>query len=217
MPPTHAVHDLRWFTPTVEVDLCGHATLAAAHVLGGAGRFHTRSGELACAPVEDGWIEMDFPSGPTSVEAAPSALAAALGLEAEAEAGAEPTVRVFGRAGADILVELADADTVRLLHPDLACVAALGSRCVIVTAPGDRPGIDCVSRVFAPNAGIPEDPVTGSAHCTLAVYWGERLGRDRLVGEQASARGGVVRMRRNSGRVVLGGQAITVSKVRLLV
>jgi predicted PhzF superfamily epimerase YddE/YHI9 len=206
-------HDLRWFTPTVEVDLCGHATLAAAHVLGGRARFHTRSGELVCAPVEDGWIEMDFPAGPTSVEAAPPALAAALGLGA----GAEPTVRVFGRAGADIVVELAGADTVRLLRPDLSGLAALGSRCVIVTAPGDRPGVDCVSRVFAPNAGIPEDPVTGSAHCTLAVYWGERLGRDRLVGEQASARGGVVRMRRNRDRVVLGGQAITVSQVRLLV
>src|SRR6202043_1291023 len=107
-------------------------------------------------------------------------------------------------------VELADADAVRRLHPDLGAIAALGSRCVIVTAAGDRTGVDCVSRVFAPNAGIPEDPVTGSAHCTLAVYWGERLGRDQLVGEQASARGGVVRMRRNGDRVVLGGQSVTV-------
>jgi predicted PhzF superfamily epimerase YddE/YHI9 len=95
-------------------------------------------------------------------------------------------------------------------------VATLGTRGVIVTAAGDRPGIDCVSRVFAPNAGIPEDPVTGSAHCTLAVYWGERLGRDTLVGEQASARGGVVRMTRKGQRVVLSGQAVTVSTVHLV-
>jgi predicted PhzF superfamily epimerase YddE/YHI9 len=93
----------------------------------------------------------------------------------------------------------------------------LRSRCVIVTAAGDRPGVDCVSRVFAPNTGIAEDPVTGSAHCTLAEHWGERLGRDELVGEQASARGGTVRMRRRGERVVLGGQAVTVSTVRLVV
>jgi PhzF family phenazine biosynthesis protein len=208
---TDGSYDLRWFTPTVEVDLCGHATLASAHVLGGSGTFHTRSGELVCAPAGDGWIEMDFPADPTTTEAAPPSLVGALGLDDASD------VRVFARGRADILVELADADIVRSLRPDQAGVAALGSRCVIVTAPGDRPGIDCVSRVFAPNAGIAEDPVTGSAHCTLAGYWGERLGRDELVAEQASARGGVVRMRRNGDRVVLGGQAITVSQVRLVV
>jgi len=204
-------HDLRWFTPSVEVDLCGHATLAAAHVLGGAGRFHTCSGELVCTPAEDGWIEMDFPADPTSVQSPPSSLHGALGLASASG------VRVFARARADVLVELADADTVRALRPDLAGVAALGSRGVIVTAAGDRPGIDCVSRMFAPNQGIPEDPVTGSAHCTLAGYWGERLGRDQLVGEQVSARGGIVRMRRHGDRVVLGGQAVTVSQVRMQV
>jgi predicted PhzF superfamily epimerase YddE/YHI9 len=208
---TDGSYDLRWFTPTVEVDLCGHATLAAAHVLGGAGTFHTRSGLLVCAPAEDGWIEMDFPADPTTVEDAPPSLVGALGL------GGASEIRVFARGRADILVELADAATVRALHPDQAGVAALASRCVIVTATGDRPGVDCVSRVFAPNAGIPEDPVTGSAHCTLAGYWGERLGRDELVGEQASARGGTVRMRRKGERVVLGGQAVTVSQVRLIV
>jgi len=114
-------------------------------------------------------------------------------------------------------VELSGADAVRTVRPDQASVAALGSRCVIVTAAGDRPGVDCVSRVFAPNAGIPEDPVTGSAHCALAEYWGDRLGRDQLVGEQASARGGMVRMGRHGDRVVLGGQAVTVSQVRLVV
>jgi predicted PhzF superfamily epimerase YddE/YHI9 len=114
-------------------------------------------------------------------------------------------------------VELESADVVRALRPDLGAVAAFRTRAVVVTAAGDRPGIDCVSRVFAPNAGIPEDPVTGSAHCALAVYWGARLGRDELVGEQASARGGIVRMTRRAERVVLSGQAVTVSTVHLLV
>jgi PhzF family phenazine biosynthesis protein len=208
-------YDLRWFTPTVEVNLCGHATLAAAHVLGGTATFHTKSGELVCTPAGDGWIEMDFPADPTTPEAAPPSLAAALGLDDGSHP--ERAVRSFARARTGLLVELARADTVRGLCPDLAKVAALGSHCVIVTAAGDRAGIDCVSRVFGPNAGIPEDPVTGSAHCTLAGFWGERLGRDELVGEQASARGGVVRMRRRGERVVLGGQAVTVSRVQLLV
>jgi predicted PhzF superfamily epimerase YddE/YHI9 len=214
VPRADGSFDLRWFSPTLEVDLCGHATLAAAHVLGGAGRFHTRSGELVCTPGADGWIEMDFPADPPVVETAPSSIAAALGLDAGTEAA--PPVRAFARARADVLVEVARVDALRTLRPDLGAVAALRSRCVIVTAAGDRPGIDCVSRVFAPNAGIPEDPVTGSAHCALAAYWGERLGRDNLVGEQASARGGTVRMRRNGERVVLGGQAVTVSTVRLV-
>jgi PhzF family phenazine biosynthesis protein len=207
-------HDLRWFTPTVEVDLCGHATLASAHVLGGTATFHTRSGALVCTPAEDGWIEMDFPADLTTPEAAPPSLAAALGLEGASNP--EVAVRRFARARADVLVELARAEAVRSLRPDQAAVAALGWRALIVTAAGDRAGIDCVSRVFAPNAGIPEDPVTGSAHCTLAGFWGERLGRDELVGEQASARGGIVRMRRAGQRVVLGGQAVTVSQVRMV-
>jgi PhzF family phenazine biosynthesis protein len=220
VPRADGAHDLRWFTPTVEVPLCGHATLAAAHVLGGRGRFHTLSGELVCALADDGWIEMDFPADPTTPEAAPPSLAAALGLDdAGIDDGADgaPAVLVFAQARTDLLVEVAGADTVRALRPDLAAVAALGSRCVIVTAAGDRAGVDCVSRVFGPNVGIPEDPVTGSAHCTLAGHWGERLGRQELVGEQASARGGIVRMRRAGERVVLGGQAVTVSQVRLVV
>ena len=153
---------------------------------------------------------MDFPADPYTLEAPPPATASALGVDAS-------SVTAFAGARIDLLVELAGADTVRALRPDMAAVAALGSRCVIVTAAGDRPGIDCVSRVFGPNVGIPEDPVTGSAHCALAAYWGDRLGRDELVGEQASARGGVVRMRRRGERVVIGGQAVTVSQVRLVV
>jgi len=196
-------HDLRWFTPLAEVDLCGHATLAAAHVLGGAGRFHTRSGVLACT--KDGeWIEMDLPSDEPVAEAPPEGL----GL---------PGVRSYQRGRSDALVELADAAAVRELVPDLDALARLGTRAVIVTAPGDRAGIDCVSRVFGPNVGIPEDPVTGSAHCTLAAFWGGRLGRDELVGEQASARGGIVRMRRVGDRVVVSGQAVTVSRVEMTV
>ncbi|MGO8859656.1 MAG: PhzF family phenazine biosynthesis protein [Acidimicrobiales bacterium] len=195
-------HDLRWFTPTVEVDLCGHATLAAAHVLGQATRFHTRCGVLSCVPTNDGWIEMDFPADPPEELVAP------------------PTLRTdgvvwYGKGTWDALVELDDATRIRNLQPDPSALAALGTRSVIFTAAGDREGIDCVSRVFAPNAGIPEDPVTGSAHCTLAEHWGERLDRSILTGEQASRRGGIVRMRREDGRVVLGGQAVTVGKVRL--
>jgi len=149
-------HDLRWFSPTVEVDLCGHATLATAHVFGGAGRFHTRSGVLTCSRADDGWIEMDFPADPTTPDAPPPSLARALGLAPGTDPGR--IVHAFARARADLLVELADAETVRALRPDSAAVAELGSRCVIVTAAGDRPGIDCVTRVFAPNAESPRTP-----------------------------------------------------------
>ncbi len=196
--------DLRWFTPDVEVDLCGHATLASAHVLGGPARFHTRSGVLACASGENGIIDMDFPADP------PAQVADLPDLDVG-------RVRWAGRGRFDMLVELEDASAVRGLQPNLAAIAALDTRAVIVTAPGDHPGVDCVSRVFAPNVGIAEDPVTGSAHCTLAEFWGERTGRTTLVGEQASARGGTVLMRREGERVILGGRAVTVSEVHLLV
>jgi predicted PhzF superfamily epimerase YddE/YHI9 len=195
-------YDLRWFTPTVEVPLCGHATLASAHVLGGLARFHTRSGVLTCSPGPAGRIEMDFPADPPSRADIPPALDVA-------------GIRWYGRTGFSVLIELEDATAVRTFRPDLPMLAALGSQAVIVTAPGDRPGTDCVSRVFGPNVGIPEDPVTGSAHCALAVFWGERTGQDELVGEQASARGGIVHMRRNGDRVVLGGHAVTVAEVRI--
>jgi predicted PhzF superfamily epimerase YddE/YHI9 len=205
VPRPDGTHDLRWFTPTVEVDLCGHATLAAAHVLGGAGEFHTRSGLLTCTLAIDGWIEMNFP---LDVPVAAELPAGALGLDG---------VRWCGRGRYDILVELADAAAVRALEPDLSRLAALPARAVIATGAGDRPDIDCVSRVFAPAVGIPEDPVTGSAHCTLAAYWGDQTGKSELVGEQASPRGGRVRMRRAGERVVVAGQAVSVSEVTLLV
>jgi predicted PhzF superfamily epimerase YddE/YHI9 len=198
-------HDLRWFTPTVEVDLCGHATLAAAHVLGGRCQFHTRSGVLLCVVADDGWIEMDFPADPPL---ATDVAAEQLGLE---------DAKWCGRSRYDLLVELIDGAAVRSLLPDLTRLSSVGTRGVLVTAAGDRDGIDCVSRFFAPSVGIPEDPVTGSAHCVLAVYWGERTGKDLLIGEQASSRGGTVRMRRQGDRVVIGGQAVAVSEVQLLV
>jgi predicted PhzF superfamily epimerase YddE/YHI9 len=193
--------DLRWFTPTVEVDLCGHATLASTHVLGQAARFHTRSGVLSCAPAADGWIEMDFPALPTTVAAVDDGLLRAIGTT---------DVYTVATSRFDVLVELGSASAVRALQPDLAALRMLGARGVIVTAPGDVEGIDMVSRFFAPGAGIDEDPVTGSAHCVLAPFWAARTGRTTLVGHQASKRGGIVRMRLDGDRVMLGGKAVTV-------
>ena len=199
--------DLRWFTPSVEVDLCGHATLAAGHVLweenlAGAGsgiRFHTRSGILACAVGDDG-IRMDFPARPAVGEEAPAGLTGILGAD----------VRWCGRSADDLLVEVSHAAVVRCLRPDLAGLAVLPARGVIVTAASDRTGHDFVSRFFAPAAGIAEDPVTGSAHCTLGPYWSARLGRTVLRGWQASARGGSVGVEVAGDLVLLTGQAVTV-------
>ena len=198
---------LRWFTPTVEVELCGHATLASAHALWGSGRlaeglparFHTmESGELVCTR-RDGWIEMDFPSCPAAPTDIPAGLAEAL--------GAVP-VHV-GRSRYDHLCELSDEAAVRGLRPDLAGLARLPARGIIVTARGGGEH-DFVSRFFAPSVGVPEDPVTGSAHCTLAPWWAAKLGRTEMRGWQASARGGEVRVRVAGDRVFLGGRAVTV-------
>jgi predicted PhzF superfamily epimerase YddE/YHI9 len=196
---------LRWFTPTTEVALCGHATLATAHVLGGEQVFTTRSGLLHCRSDGDR-VYMDFPADPPATSAVDVA-------------SALPGATVVGvsRGVADVLVEVADAAEVRTLRPDLGALVALTDRCLIVTAPGDREGLDFVSRVFAPSVGIDEDPVTGSAHCTLAPYWAPRLGRDELVGEQASPRGGIVRMHLRGDRVDLAGQAVTTVSGELLV
>jgi len=206
--------DLRWFTPAVEVDLCGHATLASAHVLWtegflapeAAARFHTRSGLLTAARRGD-WIELDFPATPAAPAEPPPGLFAAL--------GAPPGWVGLGRF--DYLVLLRDEAEVRGLEPDHRALRRLGVRGVIVTAPATTPGYDFVSRFFAAGVDIDEDPVTGSAHCTLGPFWRERLGRDELVGYQASARGGVVRVRVAGERVRLGGQAVTVARGELLV
>jgi PhzF family phenazine biosynthesis protein len=201
---------LRWFTPAVEVDLCGHATLATAHILWECGEvaptleFLTRSGLLTATRTGDG-IQLDFPADPPRGIPAPPGLAAAL--------GADPVA--VGRGRSFYLAELADAATVRSLAPAIAAIAALDAGRVIVTAVGDADA-DFVSRIFAPNFGIDEDPVTGAAHCCLGPYWQARLGRDRLVGYQASARGGFVGVAVQGDRVLLEGQAVTVFRGELL-
>jgi PhzF family phenazine biosynthesis protein len=204
---------LRWFTPTCEVDLCGHATLASAHVLweqehlpsDQVARFHTRSGVLT-AERRDRFIWLDFPATPPNPVDAPAELIQGLGAR----------YRFVGRTPFDYLVELDSETMVRDLVPDLAILARVPARGVIVTAKAATPGYDFVSRFFGPAAGVPEDPVTGSAHCALAPYWCPRLGRDQLVGYQASARGGTVYVRLAGERVKLGGEAVTVLKGELL-
>ncbi len=199
--------DLRWFTPTVEVDLCGHATLATAHVLDLPGQvtFHTRSGELRCT-AHDGAVEMDFPAIASTPVALDPRLVEALGAQVRSTA-----------LGSFLLAEVADASTVRELRPDLAGVRAVHTHGVIVTAGADpADAVDIVSRVFAPNMGIDEDSVTGSAHCQLGPWWAQRLGRDTLLAEQASARRGRLTVRVAGDRVVLAGTAVTVIEGRLL-
>ena len=198
--------DLRWFTPTIEVDLCGHATLAAAHGLWQTGttitaaiRFHTRSGMLTCTR-RDALICMDFPAVMTKATTPPDDIDVAVGA------------RIIGayRAGSDLLVEVDDAATVRALQPDLTLVTALPVRGLIVTAVSDDPRWHFVSRFFAPQSGIPEDPVTGSAHCALGPFWGTRLRRRELSGRQCSRRGGTVGVTVLGDRVELSGNARTV-------
>ncbi|GGW97918.1 PhzF family phenazine biosynthesis protein [Streptomyces chryseus] len=206
---------IRWFTPLVEAELCGHATLATAHVLRterglvGRVRFSSRRhGILVADTAEEGDITLDFPAAPGAEVAVPPGLSEALGTEPEATLHA-------GSLG-DLLTVLPDEATVRAVDPDLNAVAALtrreGLRGVIVTAPAAEParGYDFVSRFFAPANGIPEDPVTGSAHTVLAPYWGARLGRDTLTGLQASPRTGLVRTTLHGDRVHLTGNAVTV-------
>ncbi|MGH3949934.1 MAG: PhzF family phenazine biosynthesis protein [Pseudonocardiaceae bacterium] len=203
-----AQKQLRWFTPTTEVDLCGHATLATAHVLGGDHTFRTRSGDLHCTDTGGGWIQMDFPADHAQPLTPDAQVAAALqGV----------TIDHYAQGVADLLVVAAKPDQVRALEPDLTAIAALPVRGVIVTAPSDRDDIDFISRCFYPGSGVGEDPVTGSAHCTLAPYWSQRIGADELVGAQVSARGGVVRTTLRGDRVGLSGRAVTVARGDLLV
>jgi PhzF family phenazine biosynthesis protein len=199
--------DLRWFTPTVEVPLCGHATLASAHALWSTERakatspirFHTASGVLACVQ-RDGLIEMDLPISRSSRVEVDPRLAAALRAEPiELWHGERFETAVF-----------ASAADIRALEPDFEAVATAAPDGVIATAPSDDGRADFVSRFFAPGVGIDEDPVTGAAHCALAPYWTERLGGDELTGYQASSRGGFVRCRVSGDRVLLGGSAVTV-------
>ena len=206
-------YDLRWFTPAVEVDLCGHATLASAHILWETGqlpssqeaRFHTKSG-LLTAKQNGKLIEMNFPATPDAPAEPPPGLLQALGIKA----------KYVGKSKFDYLIEAESEEAVRKSNPDFGQIKKLPVRGVIVTSRADSDGYDFVSRFFAPAAGIDEAPVTGSTHCTLGPFWSKRLGKESLVAYQASSRGGVVRVRADGERVYLGGQAVTVLTCELV-
>ena len=205
--------NLRWFTPAVEVDLCGHATLASAHVLwetgvlksGEEARFHTRSG-LLTAEHMGGWIELNFPATPDEPAIAPTELIKGLGV----------TPRYTGRSKFDYILEVDSEEKVRGLNPDLTELQKVPIRGIIVTSAATSAGYDFVSRFFAPRSGVNEDPVTGSAHCCLGPYWSRRLNKTEFLAYQASARGGVLRVRVSADRVYLAGQAVTVFRAELV-
>jgi PhzF family phenazine biosynthesis protein len=202
-------YNLRWFTPQVEVELCGHATLASAHVLwemnylspNETARFYTKSG-LLTARKKERWIELDFPAELPQACEVPAELLKALDVK--------PVYT--GKNRFDYLLEIESEEELRKLTPDFTELAKVQTRGVIVTCKSIASEFDFISRFFAPATGINEDPVTGSAHCCLAPYWGSKLGKDRMVGYQASARGGLVKVRTNFDRVLLSGQAIIVLK-----
>jgi PhzF family phenazine biosynthesis protein len=206
--------NLRWFTPEREVELCGHATLAAAFVLWTAGHaepgssisFDTASGQLI-ADRDGEWITLNFPAEPVTTTAIVPGLDRALGV----------TPLFVGRNRFDILAELPSATDVCTLEPDMTALGAIPTRGIIVTAASDLPNFDFVSRFFAPSVGVPEDPVTGSAHCCLGPYWGEKLKKIELNGFQCSARGGSVRVTLLGDRVLLAGHAVHVLSGKLLV
>jgi PhzF family phenazine biosynthesis protein len=206
---------LRWFTPAVEVDLCGHATLASAHALweerllapGETARFHTRSGLLTAKKAGD-WIELDFPATREQKSDAPPTLLEALGI-------ASP--RYVGRNKFDYIIEVGSEDEVRRLNPNHTTLRQIPVRGVIVTSRASNGDYDFVSRFFAPGSGIDEDPVTGSAHCCLAPFWSERLKKNEFNAYQASPRGGMLRVRLDGDRVKLAGRAVTVLRGELTV
>jgi PhzF family phenazine biosynthesis protein len=205
---------LRWFTPAAEVKLCGHATLASAHALweekilgaDATARFHTLSG-LLTADRKGDLIELDFPATPDTPSDAPEGLLESLGITDPVYVG----INKF-----DYIIEVRSEDVVRGLDPDHVRLGTVPVRGVVVTSRSNERGVDFVSRFFAPGVGVDEDPVTGSAHCCLTPYWASRLGRDELVGYQASKRGGFVRVRLVAERVKLGGQAVTIFRGELL-
>lgn len=205
--------DLRWFTPKTEVDLCGHATLASAHVLWQQGqatakeiRFSTRSGILT-ALNKQGQIELNFPLEPDEPAPSPANLVAALNIS--------PTY--VGKNRLDYIVEVDSENTLRHLEPDFRLLATVPCRGVIVTSGSADPQFDFVSRAFFPRLGVDEDPVCGSAHCCLVNFWRKRLGKSEFVAFQVSARGGVVKVRVVKDRVFLSGKATTVARGELLV
>jgi PhzF family phenazine biosynthesis protein len=198
---------LRWFTPTMEMSLCGHATLAAAHVLWETrclssdvpARFPTLGGLLECQLHGD-WIEMDFPAEPVQP----------FDLLPDLLGGLPEEIVWTGRSRLDFVAELKDEEAVRSMIPDLEAIRKLDARALIVTAAASTKGLDFVVRCFAPQSGIPEDPATGSAQCTLAPYWSKRLGKSELVSYQASARGAILRAQPRGLRVAISGRAVTV-------
>ncbi len=208
---------LRWFTPRVEVNLCGHATLATAHILWEEGHldriepalFETRSGVLTAQATPQG-IALDFPAEPVDNELASGPERSIL------EAAIDSPIRFAGRNRFDVLVELGSEAQVRTLQPDVRQLGRLPVRGIIVTSRSEANEFDFVSRFFAPSVGIDEDPVCGSAHCCLGPYWAARLGRRELVGHQVSCRGGVVRVRIDGPRVALIGKAVTVLRGELV-
>ncbi len=206
--------NLRWFTPAVEVDLCGHATLASAHAIWSENvssdavlRFHTKSGVLTAARDGD-FIELDFPAKRDEAIAAPAGLLDALGID---------NATYVGRNQFDYIVELPSEMELRNLKPDHSVLRQLPVRGVIVTSRADKGAYDFVSRFFAPAVGVDEDPVTGSAHCCLTPFWAQRLGKNEMNAFQASPRGGAVRVRLVGDRVKLAGHAVTVFRGELVV
>jgi PhzF family phenazine biosynthesis protein len=213
--PIEGGFSLRWFTPTLEVDLCGHATLASAHVLWSEGHltpeqpahFHTRSGLLSACKQQD-WIELNFPTQPVQAVTEPIDFASILGTQ---------QILSIHRNATNYLVELSDQATIADLKPDFAAMTTLQAQGVIVTSLATASHYDFVSRYFAPAAGIPEDPVTGSTHCSLAPYWHEKLGKSDFLAYQASERGGILKVSYQTERTAISGQAVTVLQGQLLV
>ena len=210
--PEQDGYRLRWFTPIAEVALCGHATLASAHVLWEEGharqallKFYSLSGVLTARRQGD-WIELNFPIDPVTEMDAPAGLIEACGAE----------VVFSGKTPIRYFLELKSPEALRSLTPDLAAIQRIPPGRVLVTARSDDPAYDFISRYFAPGVGVPEDPVTGSAHCALAVYWSRKLGKTEFVVYQASARGGVLKVRLEGDRVFLSGQAVTVFRGELV-
>ncbi|MDE2995631.1 MAG: PhzF family phenazine biosynthesis protein [Bacteroidota bacterium] len=207
--------NLRWFTPTNEVDLCGHATLATSHVLfeqgliepGATAVFQTLSGELRVTRDAGQRLEMDFPAEPANMGFPGELIDNALNVDCLRHAANRM----------DALAEVDTEKTLRELKPDMTAIASLEVRGLIVTAPADDPDLDFVSRFFGPQVGVPEDPVTGSAHCCLAPWWGQRLGKTVMKARQLSARGGEVEVELKGDRVLLRGHAVTVMAAAMAV
>jgi predicted PhzF superfamily epimerase YddE/YHI9 len=210
--PEEGGYRLRWFTPKVEVDLCGHATLASAHILweigilkpGDQAKFFTRSGVLT-AEKDNGWIILDFPSLPPVEMPVPEELKVII----------QSDILYVGKSRFDWLVEISDEEYLKAFQPDFSAVSRLPSRGLIMTSHSMK--YDFISRFFAPAVGVNEDPVTGSAHSVLTPYWSGKLGKNELFAYQASLRGGELKLWNKETRVGIGGQAITVMEMDLMV